>query len=63
MAVVYVNTTSATNSQNALPALVDGTFINYSQYYTYFVHFPWRNYFFQTFECQPNTENTEKILT
>jgi len=40
MAVVYVNTTSVTNSQNALPASVDRTFINYSQYCTYFLHFP-----------------------
>jgi hypothetical protein len=63
MVVVYVNSTSVANSQNALPASAERIFINYSQYYTYFLHFPWRNYFFQTFEYQPNTENTEKIFT
>ena len=34
MAVVYINTSSVTNSQNALPTSVDRTFINYSRYYT-----------------------------
>jgi hypothetical protein len=64
MAVVYENSTSVTNSQNSLPPSVDRAFINYSQYYTSFLHFPGKkNYYLQTFEDRPNTENTEKIFT
>lgn len=58
MALVSVPSASGSTFQNVLP--ISRTFIKYYGHYTYFWHFPWRNYFLQTSENQSNTEIPRK---
>ena len=68
MALLCVHSTSVTNCQNLLPfsakpaTFLSKTFTKYSQWYTSFWQFPWRNYFLQISGEQFSIENTFKIF-